>query len=151
MPESVWDTCLARLEQEESAEQFNMWLKPLQGAVNDEVFSLFAPNRFVLDFVKDKYLSRISVLVGEVSGSALRIRLSIGEAPKASTAALSSITSKNPTSVVNANASPQVASTNSDQTKEREVISRHKSDRRLKDSSSVIEHKSSLNSNFTFE
>lgn len=151
MPESVWDTCLARLEQEESAEQFNMWLKPLQGAVNDEVFSLFAPNRFVLDFVKDKYLSRISVLVGEVSGSALRIRLSIGEAPKASTAALSPITSKNPSSVVNANASPQVAITNSDQKKEREVISSHKSDRRLKDSSSVIEHKSSLNSNFTFE
>lgn len=151
MPESVWDTCLARLEQEESAEQFNMWLKPLQGAVNDEVFSLFAPNRFVLDFVKDKYLSRISVLVGEVSGSALRIRLSIGEAPKAPTAAASLITSKNLSSVVNENASARVASTISDQTKEREVISSHKSDRRLKDSSSVIEHKSSLNSNFTFE
>ena len=149
MLESVWDTCLARLEQEESAEQFNMWLKPLQGAVNDEVCALFAPNRFVLDFVKDKYLSRISAIIGEVSGSALRVRLSIGEAPKTLTSTSAAASSLN--SVVDKDVSVQHKLNSSHQTKEREVISSHASDRRLKDTSSVIEHKSSLNSNFTFE
>jgi len=80
----VWNSCLARLEQEEAPEQFSMWLKPLQAATVDDVFSIFAPNRFVLDFVKNRYLDRIQSLFEEFSGSTVKVKLAIGQAPKSS-------------------------------------------------------------------
>ncbi|KZX81138.1 chromosomal replication initiation protein DnaA [Oleiphilus sp. HI0009] len=82
MAESIWENCLARLEEEESADQFGMWLKPLQFDMQGDVISLFAPNRFVLDFVKNKYVKRIKDLIQELSGTNYDIRLSIGQATK---------------------------------------------------------------------
>lgn len=64
MPESIWDKCLGFLSQELPAQQFNTWIKPLQPHSNDlGGLSLIAPNRFIHDWVNDKYLSRIEELV----------------------------------------------------------------------------------------
>jgi len=167
MLQSIWDDCLARLEQEESTEQFNMWLRPLQGAVNDEVFSLFAPNRFVLDFVRDRYLSRISDLVKELSGSEYRVRLSIGQAPKADSAShvaqvstsASNLNASNASSVSSAKQSnsqdrrkSSVSETGSTAIKVESRASLSSGNKLVEgDSSEKIEHKSSLNPNFTFD
>ena len=80
MGSSLWDRCLDRLQDDLTSQQFNTWIRPLQ--VVDEgqnCFKLLAPNRFVLDWVSDKYLSRISEILAELSeGGAPRVHLEIG-------------------------------------------------------------------------
>jgi chromosomal replication initiator protein len=46
-----------------------MWLRPLQAELNDHTLTLFAPNRFVLDWVRDKYLNNINRLLNEFCGA----------------------------------------------------------------------------------
>lgn len=59
----LWQRCLSVLQEELPAQQFSMWIRPLQCVLDNNVMTLYAPNRFVLDWVKDKYVSRINELV----------------------------------------------------------------------------------------
>ena len=61
----VWDKCLQILEEEYPGQQFNTWLRPLQAAVKDSVLVLYAPNRFVVDWVKKHFFNRIIELVNQ--------------------------------------------------------------------------------------
>ena len=69
-----WDTCVEQLARELTPEQLNTWIKPLQVEVTSQAICLFAPNRFVKDWVTDRYLERIesfySQHVGGLSKSA---------------------------------------------------------------------------------
>jgi len=60
---SVWQRCLSVLQEELPAQQFSMWIRPLQCVVDDNIMTLYAPNRFVLDWVREKYVDRINELV----------------------------------------------------------------------------------------
>ena len=55
----MWKACLERLEQELSEQQLNTWIRPLQALENDQELRLLAPNRFVLDWVKEHHLKHI--------------------------------------------------------------------------------------------
>jgi len=56
-----------------------MWIRPLQAEVSDSALTLYAPNRFILDWVRDKYLLRINGLIAEFCGSdAPALRFDIG-------------------------------------------------------------------------
>ena len=46
---SLWQQCLARLQDELPATEFSMWIRPLQAELSDNTLALYAPNRFVLD------------------------------------------------------------------------------------------------------
>lgn len=59
MMNNFWIACLGRFEEELSAQQFNTWIKPLHYKIDDQSLTLFAPNRFVQQWVKDKFLSRV--------------------------------------------------------------------------------------------
>jgi len=63
MSQAVWQQCLACLQDELPSQQFNTWIRPLKVNVEDRVIQLLAPNRFVQDWVRDKYFSRIRELV----------------------------------------------------------------------------------------
>lgn len=63
MEHSLWQSCLSVLEEELPAQQFSMWIRPLQCVVDDNILTLYAPNRFVLDWVREKYVNRINELV----------------------------------------------------------------------------------------
>ncbi|PQJ52835.1 chromosomal replication initiator protein DnaA [Psychrosphaera saromensis] len=65
MYQSLWQSCLQVLEQELTLQQFNMWIRPLQLHSSEKLITLYAPNRFVLDWVRDKYMVRISELLGQ--------------------------------------------------------------------------------------
>jgi chromosomal replication initiator protein len=54
--EELWQRCLTRLEDELPSQQYNMWIRPLQVAASADgaELTLFAPNRFVVDWVRDK-------------------------------------------------------------------------------------------------
>lgn len=57
---NFWVACLGRFQEELSAQQFNTWIKPLHFKVDEQSLTLFAPNRFVQQWVKDKFLSRVT-------------------------------------------------------------------------------------------
>lgn len=67
-----WNLCLQRLQGEFSTSQFNTWIRPLQAEMmpNGEL-RLSAPNRFVLDWVSNKYQTRIKELLSEFAGDDL--------------------------------------------------------------------------------
>lgn len=60
--ESAWQTCLKALQDEFSSQQFNTWLRPLQVKMDGDTLVLLAPNRFVVDWVKKHFHTRISEL-----------------------------------------------------------------------------------------
>lgn len=81
MGSSLWERCLDRLQDDLTSQQFNTWIRPLQVVdVGHDCFKLLAPNRFVLDWVSDKYLTRISEILGELSegGGTPKVDLEIG-------------------------------------------------------------------------
>jgi len=62
----VWQKCLSQLQEELTATEFNLWIRPLQVENEDDKFYLYAPNRFVQDWVKNKYLAKISLLLSQL-------------------------------------------------------------------------------------
>lgn len=85
MYQSLWQHCLQVLEQELSQQQFNMWIRPLQLHSSDQLMTLYAPNRFVLDWVRDKYMNRINELLVQFSDGAAVPRLNFDVGSKAAT------------------------------------------------------------------
>jgi chromosomal replication initiator protein len=51
------------LQDEFPSQQFNTWIRPLQVEYADNKLILLAPNRFVLDWINERFLGRISELV----------------------------------------------------------------------------------------
>lgn len=82
MDHSLWQRCLSVLQEELPAQQFSMWIRPLQCVVEDNIMTLYAPNRFVLDWVRDKYVERITTIVSlaETSNPPL-LRFDVGAKP----------------------------------------------------------------------
>jgi chromosomal replication initiator protein len=79
MSQPVWQQCLARLQDELPSQQFNTWIRPLKVNVEDRVIQLLAPNRFVQDWVRDKYFSRIRELVADYATDATQgVELIVG-------------------------------------------------------------------------
>ncbi len=75
---SLWDTCLSILENEVPSSDFSTWIRPLQAEVENNQIKLFAPNRFVLDWVKEHHLDKIEHTVHKFSNGEYSIRLTIG-------------------------------------------------------------------------
>ena len=78
-----WSTCLNRFEQELPAQQFNTWIKSLR-LEDDETgttnFRLIAPNRFVMQWVRERYLAQIEALGLEFFSTPINISLRVAEA-----------------------------------------------------------------------
>ncbi len=61
----LWQQCVELLRDELPAQQFNTWIRPLQVEAEGDELRVYAPNRFVLDWVNEKYLSRLLELLTE--------------------------------------------------------------------------------------
>ncbi|EKE83364.1 chromosomal replication initiator protein DnaA [Idiomarina xiamenensis] len=87
MNNSLWQQCTERLQGELSTQHFNTWIRPLQAEQNDETLVLFAPNSYVVDWVKDKYLNLINDYLSEIcADKAPSISLQVGGISSASQA-----------------------------------------------------------------
>ncbi|MCL1079401.1 chromosomal replication initiator protein DnaA [Parashewanella spongiae] len=87
MAVSLWQQCIGRLQDELSAQQFSMWIRPLQAEMDGETLVLYAPNRFVLDWVRDKYINIINqFLIEQLGSNAPKLRFDIGSRPTAKVA-----------------------------------------------------------------
>ncbi len=79
MSVTVWNRCLTQLESELSEQQLNTWIRPLQPNLEQNNLHLFAPNRFVLDWVRDNFYDRIRTILTNLDGHApVTVSLEIG-------------------------------------------------------------------------
>lgn len=75
----LWETCLGHLETGLSAQEFNNWIRPLQAVEDSAGMRLLAPNRFVLDWVHERYLARIIEIVGHIrNGHSPQVTIEVG-------------------------------------------------------------------------
>ena len=81
--DNFWAACLGRFEEELSPQQFNTWIKPLHFKVEEQTLTLFAPNRFVQQWVKDRFLSRINEFAKEKLAHAITVDVLLLDGHKA--------------------------------------------------------------------
>ena len=83
MMESLWEACTARLQKELPSQQFNTWIRPLRPgneASAERELALIAPNRFVLQWIKDRFVPKIEALASELAGHPVRLSLALPDA-----------------------------------------------------------------------
>jgi len=78
----LWQHCVGQLESELSAQQFNTWIRPLHALEEEGALRLFAPNRFVMDWLRQQHLERLTDIVKEVAKSPIEITIEIGSQTK---------------------------------------------------------------------
>lgn len=158
---ALWQQCLDYLQDELNSQQFNTWIRPLQaeeGETNE--LRLLAPNRFVRDWVSDKYAKRISELMRELAPSKPpKVSLTVGSRQTAAPAPQPRELG-NPISATPARPSaPAVhASSRRDNSDERDIdrlrednsANRRGNERQVQVEGS-LKHNSGLNPNFTFD
>lgn len=72
-----WQDCLDQFKQELSPQQFNTWIRPIQFESTNDSIRLIAPNRFVQQWVKEKFLARIEQLAEKYFPVPVKITLEI--------------------------------------------------------------------------
>ncbi|MCB1959263.1 MAG: chromosomal replication initiator protein DnaA, partial [Rhodocyclaceae bacterium] len=81
MTQEFWTFCLTRLQGELPPQQFSTWIKTLRaedsGAETPLSVRIVAPNRFILDWVRDRYARRINELGKEFYGAECSVALGL--------------------------------------------------------------------------
>jgi len=83
LAQALWEECLGYLQEELPTQQFNTWIRPLQLDTNQTAepnkdIRLLAPNRFVKDWVSDKFLERIIEIFQQLSGERCKVVVESG-------------------------------------------------------------------------
>lgn len=102
---ALWGKCLQLLEQELSDQQLNTWIRPLQVVEDGNALRLLAPNRFVLDWVQQHFLAKITQITEQLAGeNTISLSLEIGtqDRPKIATPIATAI-NKAPATPINGN------------------------------------------------
>ena len=76
-----WQFCSDDFKQELSPHQFATWIKPLRFEQDGDSFTLIAPNRHVMQWVKDRLLGRIEQAGEKYFARAIQLELALDEAP----------------------------------------------------------------------
>lgn len=84
MSTDSWQWCLGRLEDELPPQQFNTWIKPLQANASEGGVTLAAPNRFIRDFVEERYAVLIAEVLAESGAQTSEVTITVSGAPAAS-------------------------------------------------------------------
>ncbi len=77
---AFWQHCLESFRQELTPQQFNTWIRPLSIVRVDDGYRLLAPNRFVLQWVKERFAHRITELAHASEGTPVSIALGVADA-----------------------------------------------------------------------
>ncbi|HKW82000.1 MAG TPA: chromosomal replication initiator protein DnaA [Casimicrobiaceae bacterium] len=78
---AFWQACLDSFQHELTQQQFNTWIRPLRLEVAGDDLRLLAPNRFVLQWVKERFAGRIEELAAVAVGHPVRLGLIVAEGP----------------------------------------------------------------------
>ena len=63
-----WSACLAAFARDLSAQQYATWIRPLRCEPTTAGLRVLAPNRFVLQWVKERFGTQIEAMAADVSG-----------------------------------------------------------------------------------
>ena len=74
-----WQRCLDAFRAELTPQQFNTWIRPLALATTDGGYRVLAPNRFVLQWVRERFLVRIAALAADAEVRPIPITIAITE------------------------------------------------------------------------
>jgi chromosomal replication initiator protein len=74
----LWQLCLKRLETTLEPTDVVTWLLPLQAQVSDRVLTLLAPNPFIVDRVRERFLQAISELARHLEPALIDVRVEVG-------------------------------------------------------------------------
>src|ERR1700674_1581796 len=77
--DGLWNHCLRHFEKELPPQQFRTWIQPLQAASHGQILTITAPNRFVLQWVKDRFLPVIEQLARETIADRVDVVLQLAE------------------------------------------------------------------------
>ena len=80
--DGFWQHCLDQFKNELTIQQFNTWIKPLRMEQAGASVCLLAPNRFVLQWVKEKFLPRIEEIASLQFGQPTPVLLRLEETTK---------------------------------------------------------------------
>lgn len=82
MSMEIWNNCLNRLQQELPAQQYNTWIQPLtlsSDSTNEQLI-LIAPNRFVRDWVDNKFINHINQAIQNITSEpAATVRIDVAD------------------------------------------------------------------------
>ncbi len=78
---SFWRSCLDHFEKQLPPQQFKTWIKPLKFQAVDHTLTLTAPNRFVLQWIRDRFLGEIQRLAVDRLGADITVNLALVEKP----------------------------------------------------------------------
>ena len=81
--ENFWPHCLERFKKELSAQQFNTWIKPLKLEHSQDKIRILAPNKFVQQWVKDRFAQKIEALAKELLPNVKKVEFAIRAAKEA--------------------------------------------------------------------
>jgi chromosomal replication initiator protein len=77
--DSIWNHCLRHFEKSLPAQQYKTWIQPLHARLDQYTVVVSAPNRFVLEWVKDKFVSEIERLSSEYLRKPIQVVLTLSE------------------------------------------------------------------------
>jgi len=73
----MWNKCQRYLQDELPPTEFSTWIRPLKATLENQQLHIKAPNRFVLDWVREKYLPRIREILANEGEERIQIQLGI--------------------------------------------------------------------------
>lgn len=79
---ALWQDCLTHLQDKVSTTNFNTWLRPLQADLDADTLALYAPNRFIVNWIQEHYLTEIKEIIHFLNhGQEIKIKLLEGVKP----------------------------------------------------------------------
>ena len=83
----LWRRCLSRLEAEFSTEDVHTYLAPLQASEEESGFTLWAPNAYTLEVVRERFLGAISDVLEHLCDGPVAVDVYVGSRERATTGA----------------------------------------------------------------
>ena len=77
--DGFWQHCLDQFKKDLTTQQFNTWIKPLKVSQANDSVLLLAPNRFVLQWVKEKFLVQIEAFAETQFGKVTAVILKLDD------------------------------------------------------------------------
>ena len=74
---TIWQNCIDSLRAELSREEFGTWIAPLKVDIHQNVLKISAPNRFISDWVRGKFLARITEIVNAFDDREIAVKVGV--------------------------------------------------------------------------
>jgi len=74
---ALWDKCLSKLEDEMEERDFHTWVRPLRASDADPELILYAPNRFIKDWLQDNLILQLNSAAQHFAGNEKSVSIAL--------------------------------------------------------------------------